>query len=81
MTMRPHQTDLAAIALFKLVKGVRLLLIGLSLLKLMHADLSTLLSHLIEALHWNADSRITHALVLKVDALQPHNLAFWLRRA
>lgn len=50
-------------------------------LKLMHADIATLFSRLIEALHLNADSRIIHAMVLKVDALQPQNLAFWLRRA
>lgn len=35
---------------------------------------STLFSRLIEALHLNADSRIIHALVLKVDALQPHSV-------
>ena len=69
MTMRSHQTGLAAIAVFKLMKGVLLLLVGLGLLKLMHADIATLFSRLIEALHLNADSRIIHALVLKVDAL------------
>src|SRR5574337_55753 len=74
MTMRHHQTGLAAIAVFKLVKGMLLLLVGLGLLKLMHADIATLFSRLIEALHLNADSRIIHALVLKVDALQPHSV-------
>ena len=74
MTTRPHQTGLALIALFKLVKGALLLLVGLGLLKLMHADIATLFSRLIEALHLNADSRIIHALVLKVDALQPHSV-------
>ncbi len=74
MTTRSHQTGLAAIAVFKLVKGVLLLLLGLGLLKLMHADIATLFSLLIEALHVNADSRIIHALVLKVDALQPHSV-------
>jgi uncharacterized membrane protein (DUF2068 family) len=74
MTPRSHQTGLAAIALFKLVKGALLLLVGLGLLKLMHADIATLFSRLIEALHLNADSRIIHALVLKVDALQPHSV-------
>lgn len=33
MTPRSHQTGLAAIAVFKLVKGVLLLLVGLGLLK------------------------------------------------
>ena len=74
MTMRSHHTGLAAIAVFKVVKGVLLLLVGLGLLQLMHADLATLFSRLIEALHLNADSRIIHALVLNVDALQLHTV-------
>ncbi|MCS6306328.1 MAG: DUF2127 domain-containing protein [Nitrospira sp.] len=53
-----------------------LFLVGLGLLKLMHADIATLFSHLIEALHLHADSRIIHALVLKVDALQLQDFAF-----
>ena len=64
MTTRHHQTGLAAIALFKLVKGALLLLVGLGLLKLMHADIAMLFSRLIETLHLNADSRIIHALML-----------------
>lgn len=74
MTTRHHQTGLPAIAVFKLMKGGLLLLVGLGLLKLMHAEIATLFSFLIEALHLNADSRIIHALVLKVDALQPHSV-------
>ncbi len=74
MSTRPHQTGLAAIAVFKLVKDSLLLLLGLGLLKLMHADIATLFSRLIEALHLNADSRIIHALVLRGDALHPRIL-------
>src|SRR5512140_999724 len=74
MTTRPHQTGLAVIAAFKVVKGLLLLLVGLGMLQLMHAEIATLFSLLIEALHLNADSRIIHALVLKVDALQPHTV-------
>ena len=70
MTTRSHHTGLAVIAVFKVVKGLLLLLLGLGLLKLMHAEIATLFSLLIEALHLNADSRLIHALVLKVDALQ-----------
>jgi uncharacterized membrane protein (DUF2068 family) len=76
MTVRSHHTGLAAIAVFKVIKGLLLLLVGLGLLKLMHADIATLFSLLIEALHLNADSRLIHALVLKVDALEPHRI--WL---
>ncbi|MCP9451916.1 MAG: DUF2127 domain-containing protein [Nitrospira sp.] len=74
MTAHSHQTGLVVIALFKVVKGLLLLMVGLGLLELMHADLATLFSRLIEALHLNADSRIIHALVLRIDALQPHSV-------
>jgi uncharacterized membrane protein (DUF2068 family) len=65
---------MAAIAILKLAKGVLLLLLGLGLLKLVHAEIATLFSLLIEALHLNADSHLIHGLVLKVDALQPHSV-------
>jgi uncharacterized membrane protein (DUF2068 family) len=74
MMTRSHHTGLAFIAVFKVVKGLLLLLVGLGLLKLVHAEIATLFSLLIEALHLHADSRILHALVLKVDALQPHSV-------
>jgi uncharacterized membrane protein (DUF2068 family) len=74
MTTRTYHTGLAVIAVFKVVKGVLLLLVGLGLLKLVHAEIATLFSLLIEALHLNADSRLIHALVLKVDALQPNSV-------
>ena len=74
MTTRSHHTGLAVIAVFKVVKGLLLLLLGLGLLKLMHAEIATLFSLLLEALHLNADSRFIHTLVLKVDALQPNSV-------
>ena len=64
MTAPSHHTGLAVIAVFKVVKGLLLLLLGLGLLKLVHAEIATLFSLLIEALHLNADSRLVHALVL-----------------
>src|SRR4029078_3019919 len=74
MTARTHHTGLAVIAVFKVVKGVLLLLVGLGLLKLVHADTATLFSQLIEWPHLKSDSRLIHALVLKVDALQPNSV-------
>jgi uncharacterized membrane protein (DUF2068 family) len=74
MTSRPHYTGLAVIAVFKVVKGVLLLFVGLGLLKLVHAETATLFSLLIEGLHLNADSRLIHALVLKIDALQSDSI-------
>jgi uncharacterized membrane protein (DUF2068 family) len=74
MTTHSHHTGLALIAVFKVMKGLLLLVLGLGLLKLVHAEIATLFSLLIEALHLNADSRLIHALALKVDALQPHSV-------
>jgi uncharacterized membrane protein (DUF2068 family) len=74
MAPRSHHTGLAVIAVFKVVKGLLLLFLGWGLLKLVHAEIATLFSLLIEALHLNADLRLIHALVLKVDALQPHTV-------
>lgn len=74
MTGLTHHTGLAAIAMFKMVKGVLLFLVGLGLLELVHAEIATLFSLLIEGLHLNADSRIIHALILKIDALQPNSV-------
>ena len=65
---------MAAIAVFKLFKGILLLLVGFGLVELMHADIATWFSLLLESLHLNADTRLVHALVLKVDALQPHSI-------
>jgi len=76
---REHSAGLAAIAVLKIGKGVLLLLLGFGLLKLVHAEIATLFSLLIETLHLNADSRIIHSLVLKVDALQPHGV--WIAGA
>jgi uncharacterized membrane protein (DUF2068 family) len=69
-----HQTGMLAIAVFKLFKGGLLLLVGFGLLELMHADLANLFSLLLETLHINADTRLVHALMLKVEALQPHSI-------
>lgn len=74
MTAPIHHPGMAAIAILTLAKGVLLLLLGLGLLKLVHAEIATLFSLLIEALHLNADSHLIHGLVLKVDALQPHSV-------
>jgi uncharacterized membrane protein (DUF2068 family) len=62
------------IAGFKAVKGMLLLIIGLGLLRLVHADIATLFSQFLETLHLNSDSHMLHTLVLKVDPLQPRSI-------
>src|SRR5215813_5701949 len=74
MANSSHHSGLAAIAVFKLMKGGLLGIAGFGLLTLMHADIATWFSILLEALHLNADSRFIHSLVMKVDQLQPHSV-------
>lgn len=74
MNAQAHHRGLVAIAVFKMVKGFLVFLLGLSLLQLVHTEIATLFSLLIEALHLNPGSRLIHELVLKVDALQPHSV-------
>jgi uncharacterized membrane protein (DUF2068 family) len=74
MTIRRHDTGVGLIALFKMAKGLLLFLLGLGFLELVHAEIATSVSLLIEALHLNANSRLIHELMLKVDALQPHTV-------
>jgi len=74
MARRSQHSGLAAIAVFKLVKSGLLWIAGFGFLTLMHADIATWFSILIEALHLNADSRLVHSLVMKVDQLQPHSV-------
>jgi len=69
-----HHAGMVLIAGIKILKGALSLFVGFGLLKLVHADIATLFSQLLEAMNLGADSRLIHALVLKVDALQPHSI-------
>jgi len=72
--MVKHLAGAELIAGFKIVKGLVLLTVSLGLLPLIHADLATFTSRLFEEFRLNADSRILHGLILKIDALQPHDV-------
>ena len=71
---RSHKTGTAWIAGFKILKGLILLTVSLGLLPLVHADIATFFSRLFETLRLDADSRILHGVILKIDALQPHDV-------
>lgn len=74
MTQPSSHSGLALIALFKLLKGLLLLLAGAGFLRLVDAEIDTFLSPLMDALHLGVHSRVIHALLLKVDALQQHSV-------
>jgi hypothetical protein len=67
---------LALIALFKLVKGVVLLLVGAALLRLVDPEIATFLAPAVDLLHLHGHSRLVHSLLLKVSALSSHSVCF-----
>ena len=69
-----HHPGMVLIAGFKAVKGILLFVIGLGLLRLVHAEIATMFSQLLERLRLNSDAHLLHKMVLQVDALQPQRI-------
>ncbi|MGB3395715.1 MAG: DUF2127 domain-containing protein, partial [Nitrospira sp.] len=61
----PSHTGLTLIALFKLAKGMVLLLVGAALIRLVDPEIATFLAPAMDALHLHGHSRLVHALLLK----------------
>jgi len=66
---------LLAIALFKLTKGVLLVIVGIGALKLLHRDVAETVSHWIDILRVDPDNRIIHGLLTHVLSVTPKQLA------
>jgi uncharacterized membrane protein (DUF2068 family) len=62
------------IGLFKLAKGVSLLIIGFGLLKLLHRDMAAVTQRWIEVLRVDPDNRFIHAALLKIFRITPKEL-------
>ena len=74
MTKHSLNSGLAVIALFKLLKGVVLLLVGARLLRLVDPEIATFLAPLTDVLHLNVHSSLIQAQVLKVSGLSLHDV-------
>jgi len=70
----PQQTSLAPIALFKLLKGLLVLLAGSGFLRWIDPEVDSGLSPVLDALHLNIHTRLLHALAITVDSLPRHSL-------
>jgi len=62
------------IGLFKLAKGLSLLIVGFGLLKLLHRDVASVTEHWIEVLRVDPDNRFIHRALLKVFNVTPNQL-------
>lgn len=67
-------TWILLIGVFKLVKGVGLLILGLGLLKLLHRDVAAVAQHWIDVLRVDPDNRFVHRFLLKVFNVTPKQL-------
>jgi uncharacterized membrane protein (DUF2068 family) len=65
---------LLAIALFKLIKGVLLIIVGIGALKLLHRDVAETVSHWIDVLRVDPGNRLIHSLLARVVSVTPKQL-------
>jgi len=62
------------IGLFKLFKGISLLIIGFGLLRLLHRDVATVVEHWIEVLRVDPENRFIHRALLRIFNVTPKQL-------
>jgi uncharacterized membrane protein (DUF2068 family) len=62
------------IGVFKLFKGISLLIVGFGLLKLLHKDVGAVVEHWIEVLRVDPDNRFIHRALLRIFNVTPKQL-------
>jgi len=70
----PPAAGLLLIGLFKLLKGLLLVAVGVGALKLLHKDVAAVIDHWVELLRVDPDNRFIHRLFLKVVHVSPRQL-------
>ena len=65
---------LVLIGLFKLVKALLLLAIGIGVLKFMHKDLASAVMHWVQLLRVDPDNRFVHGILVKIFRVTPKQL-------
>jgi uncharacterized membrane protein (DUF2068 family) len=76
-TLRSKQrgaTGLLLIGLFKLLKALLLIAVGIGAVKLLHKDLAATVIHWVEVLRVDPDNRYIHRLLSKLFAVSPKQL-------
>ena len=73
-TPRQNSITLLAIAIFKLFKGVLLLLVGIGALRLLHRDVGEVVSHWVDVLGVDPDNRFIHRLLSRAFSISPKQL-------
>ena len=71
---RPKSTTLFLIALFKLTKGILLLIVGIGVHKLLHRDVADTIAHWVDVLRVDPDNRYIHRLLAHALLVTPAQL-------
>src|SRR5580700_2435650 len=76
---RPSQrgksaNTLLAIALFKLFKGVLLVVVGIGALRLLHKDVAETVAHWVDILRVDPDNRFIHSVLTHMLRVSPKQL-------
>jgi uncharacterized membrane protein (DUF2068 family) len=69
-----NSVTLLLIGLFKLLKGIALLAIGIGALRFLHRDLAHSIEHWVYILRVDPDNRHVHALLSRAFRVTPHQL-------
>jgi uncharacterized membrane protein (DUF2068 family) len=69
-----NSATLLLIGLFKLLKGIALLAVGIGALRFLHRDLAHSIEHWINILRVDPDNRHVHALLVRAFRVTPHQL-------
>jgi uncharacterized membrane protein (DUF2068 family) len=71
---RQGATTLLLIALFKLVKGILLVIVGIGALKLLRHDVAETVAHWVDILRVDPDNRFIHRLLSRLLSVSPNQL-------
>jgi uncharacterized membrane protein (DUF2068 family) len=71
---RPTATGVLLIGIFKLVKGLLLVAVGVGAVKLLHKDVAATIAYWVEILRVDPDNRFIHRLVEKAFSVSPKQL-------
>lgn len=69
-----RDTWIFLIGVFKLVKGISLLIVGLGLLRLLHRDVAAVTEHWIEVLRVDPENRFIHRGLVRIFNVTPKQL-------
>jgi uncharacterized membrane protein (DUF2068 family) len=67
-------TTLLLIALFKLFKGVLLVIVAIGALRLVHKDVSAVVMHWVDLLRVDPDNRLIHRIIVRSFGIQAKQL-------